>query len=134
VNELRRQALETPLQKRETLRPWPVRPAELPPPARRSAPARPALWARFQRWEQAPEEALAGVEKLILPLAEADRVPQPWRSRTILELPGPCSGGWRRTPSAGWRPPAGRALRALRPTTSPICASAGGCPSPGPSA
>ena len=29
VNELRRQALEALLQKRETLRPWPVRPAEL---------------------------------------------------------------------------------------------------------
>src|SRR5699024_12634890 len=93
VNELRRQALETPLQKRETLRPWPVRPAELPPPARRSAPARPALWARFQRWEQAPEEALAGVEELILPLAEAGRVPQPWRPRTILELPRAMVGG-----------------------------------------
>ena len=93
VNELRRQALEALLQKRETLRPWPVRPAELPPLARRSAPARPALWARFQRWEQAPEEALAGVEKLILPLAEADRVPQPWRSRTILELPRAMFGG-----------------------------------------
>ena len=34
-----------------------------------------------------PEQALSGVEFLILPIAQADRVPREWRSKTILELP-----------------------------------------------
>ena len=34
-----------------------------------------------------PEQALSGVEYLILPIAQADRVPREWRSKTILELP-----------------------------------------------
>ena len=34
-----------------------------------------------------PEQALSGLEALILPIAQADRVPRAWRSKTILELP-----------------------------------------------
>lgn len=89
VNELRRAALESLLHKRETLRPWPMGEAKLPPLVRHLTPARPRLWVRFQTWAQVPEAALqqAGPERLILPLAEADRVPEPWRGKTILELP-----------------------------------------------
>ena len=93
VNELRRQALDALLQKREVLRPWPVQPVEMPALARRAAPARPALWARFETWAQAPAEALDGVEKLILPLAEAEKVPEAYRAKTILELPRAMFGG-----------------------------------------
>ena len=87
VNELRRQALDALLQKREALRPWPVQDAALPPLARRAAPARPALWARFESWAQAPDAALDGAQRLILPLAEADSIPAEYRAKTILELP-----------------------------------------------
>lgn len=93
VNELRRQALDALLQKREVLRPWPVQPVEMPALTRRAAPARPALWARFETWAQAPAEALDGVEKLILPLAEAEKVPEAYRAKTILELPRAMFGG-----------------------------------------
>ena len=34
------------------------------------------LRARFERWDQVPEQALSGVEYLILPIAQADRVPR----------------------------------------------------------
>ena len=34
-----------------------------------------------------PEQALSGVEYLILPIAQADRVPREWRGKTLLELP-----------------------------------------------
>ncbi len=89
VNELRRQALDELLQKREQIRPWPVRQIGLPPLTRRPAPARQALWTRFERWEQVPERALGpdGPARLILPIAEAEKVPAALRGRTILELP-----------------------------------------------
>ena len=34
-----------------------------------------------------PEQALSGGEYLILPIAQADRVPREWREKTLLELP-----------------------------------------------
>ena len=77
------------LQKREALRPWPVEAVALPPLTRRNAPARPQLWARFEKWEQVPQRALDsdGPVRLILPIAEAGRVPEELRGKTILELP-----------------------------------------------
>ena len=87
VNELRREALDALLKKRETLRPWPVNEVELPPLPLRTLPPHRTLRARFERWEQVPEQALSGVEYLILPIAQADRVPREWRAKTILELP-----------------------------------------------
>ena len=81
VNELRRTALEGLQQKREVLHPWPVNDVTLPPPPHRT------LRARFEHWDQVPERALSGIEYLILPIAQADRVPREWRSKTILELP-----------------------------------------------
>ena len=87
VNELRRDALEALLKKREVLRPWPVHEAELDALPLRTLPPHRTLRARFEAWEQVPEQALSGVEYLILPIAQADRVPREWREKTLLELP-----------------------------------------------
>ena len=87
VNELRREALDALLKKREMLRPWPVQDVELEPLPQRTLPPHRTLRARFERWDQVPEQALSGVEYLILPIAQADRVPREWRGKTILELP-----------------------------------------------
>ena len=87
VNELRREALEALLKKREVLRPWPVQDVELEPLPQRTLPPHRTLRARFERWDQVPEQALSGVEYLILPIAQADRVPREWRGKTLLELP-----------------------------------------------
>ena len=60
---------------------------ELPSLPLRTLPPHRTLRARFERWEQVPEQALSGVEYLILPIAQADRVPREWREKTLLELP-----------------------------------------------
>lgn len=87
VNELRREALEALLKKREVVRPWATTEQTVPELVQRPGPARRALRARFENWDQVPENALGGVEYLILPIAQAERVPEKWRARTILELP-----------------------------------------------
>ena len=87
VNELRREALDALLKKREVLRPWPVQDVELEPLPQRTLPPHRTLRARFEHWDQVPEQALSGVEYLILPIAQADRVPREWRGKTLLELP-----------------------------------------------
>ena len=87
VNELRREALDALLKKREVLRPWPTTEEHVPALPQRTLPPHRTLRARFERWDQVPEQALSGVEYLILPIAQADRVPREWRSKTILELP-----------------------------------------------
>ena len=87
VNELRREALDALLKKREVPRPWPVQDVELEPLPQRTLPPHRTLRARFERWDQVPEQALSGVEYLILPIAQADRVPREWRGKTLLELP-----------------------------------------------
>ena len=87
VNELRREALDALLKKREVLRPWPVQDVELEPLPQRTLPPHRTLRARFERWDQVPEQALSGVEYLILPIAQADSVPREWRGKTLLELP-----------------------------------------------
>ena len=87
VNELRREALDALLKKREVLRPWPTTEEHVAALPQRTLPPRHTLRARFERWEQVPERALDGVEYLILPIAQADRVPREWRAKTLLELP-----------------------------------------------
>ena len=87
VNELRREALDALLKKREVLRPWPTTEEHVAVLPQRTLPPRRTLRARFERWEQVPERALDGVEYLILPIAQADRVPREWRAKTLLELP-----------------------------------------------
>lgn len=87
VNELRREALDVLLKKREVLRPWPTTEEHVAALPQRTLPPRRTLRVRFERWEQVPERALDGVEYLILPIAQADRVPREWRAKTLLELP-----------------------------------------------
>ena len=87
VNELRREALDALLKKREVLRPWPTTDEHVPALPLRTLPSRRTLRARFENWEQVPERALDGIEYLILPIAQADRVPRDWRAKTLLELP-----------------------------------------------
>lgn len=87
VNELRREALDALLKKREMLRPWPTTEEHVAALPQRTLPPRRTLRARFERWDQVPERALDGVEYLILPIAQADRVPREWRAKTLLELP-----------------------------------------------
>ena len=87
VNELRREALDALLKKREVLRPWPTTEEHVTALPQRTLPPRRTLRVRFERWEQVPERALDGVEYLILPIAQADRVPREWRAKTLLELP-----------------------------------------------
>ncbi len=87
VNELRREALDALLKKREVLRPWPTTDEHVPALPLRTLPSRRTLRARFENWEQVPERALDGIEYLILPIAQADRVPREWRAKTLLELP-----------------------------------------------
>ena len=87
VNELRREALDALLKKREVLRPWPTTEEHVAALPQRTLPPRRTLRARFERWEQVPERVLDGVEYLILPIAQADRVPREWRAKTLLELP-----------------------------------------------
>ena len=87
ANELRRRALDALLAARSVPVPYAIHPAELPADFPRRAPAAPPkLAARFERAEQMPDAA-AGLALLILPLAQADRVPQPLRGKTLLELP-----------------------------------------------
>lgn len=87
VNELRREALEALLKKREVLRPWATTEERAPELVQRPGAARRVLRARFENWDQVPENALGNVEYLILPIAQANRVPEKWRAKTILELP-----------------------------------------------
>ena len=87
VNELRREALDALLKKREVLRPWPTTDEHVPALPLRTLPSRRTLRARFENWEQVPERALDGIEYLILPIAQADRVSREWRAKTLLELP-----------------------------------------------
>ena len=87
VNELRREALDALLKKREVLRPWPTTEEHVPALPLRTLPPHRTLRARFESWEQVPERALDGIEYLILPIAQADRVPREWRAKPLLELP-----------------------------------------------
>ena len=87
VNELRREALDALLKKREVLRPWPTTEEHVPALPLRTLPPHRTLRARFESWEQVPERAIDGIEYFILPIAQADRVPREWRAKTLLELP-----------------------------------------------
>ena len=87
LNEARRQALDQLLQKRSALQPWPCQDPVLPVVQKRPVPAKKEIWARFAVVEQMPEVLPAELAGLILPIAELDKVPAVWRSRTLLELP-----------------------------------------------
>ncbi|MGN0975408.1 MAG: U32 family peptidase [Gemmiger sp.] len=91
VNDLRRRCLTSLLEKRSA--PHPLR--ICPPPASLTAdfplraplPAQKPLAVRCERYEQFPAGRAGSVRYLILPVAEAEKVPAPLRVRTLLELP-----------------------------------------------
>ncbi len=115
VNELRREALDALLKKREVLRPWPTTEEHVAalPPLRTLPPHR-----HPPRPVRAPGAgagaALSGIEYLILPIAQADRVPREWRAKTLLSCPGSCLASWKRIPPAASRPRRTPVLQAMR--------------------
>ena len=90
-NELRRDVLERLLEFRSAPAPKTVHPCPLPGFASRR-PGRPKLAARFERADQIPVDLAGRLEFLVLPVAEAPRLPEALRPRTLLELPRVCFG------------------------------------------
>ena len=86
-NELRREALETLLEKRSVLVPHGVQPYLAPHFASHPVGAVPTLAARFATVAQCPANFVDRLQWLIFPLSEADKIPAHWRSKTLLELP-----------------------------------------------
>ncbi len=87
-NELRRAALGRLLALREAPAPHPCAAPALPVPGQKRPAAPLPLFARFASAAQLPEEGLLeGLERLILPIAEAGKLPGALRAKTILELP-----------------------------------------------
>ena len=87
-NEMRREALDKLLQKRSEPAPLATKEITLPEYAEHEVGMIPQLAARFETAAQLPgAEYLAKLRYLILPIREADAVPQPLRCKTLLELP-----------------------------------------------
>lgn len=85
-NTLRRTALVQLLSARSAAQPHPVKAYALPDfPAHITG--KPAITARFATVDQIPTEWTGRLARLILPLEEAQRLPEDWRARTLLELP-----------------------------------------------
>ncbi len=105
VNELRREALDALLKKREVLRPWPTTEEHVPALPQRTLPPHRTLRARFERWEQVPEQALerSGVSHPAHCTGRpgAPRVAQQDHSGAA---PGHVRASWSRTPPAALRP------------------------------
>lgn len=86
-NELRRESLETLLEKRSVVTPHAVHPYLPPRFAAHPVGAVPALAARFATVEQCSADFADRLQWLIFPIDEAGTVPAAWRSKTLLELP-----------------------------------------------
>ena len=86
LNEARRQVLDQLLQKRSKVEPWEYHSVPLEQ-VRHTMPAKKQLWARFAAFEQLDLEQSDRFEKIILPIAQAEKVPPSLREKTILELP-----------------------------------------------
>lgn len=85
VNELRRDSLEKLLLLREKAPEREIHSVQLrdtvrPVPGHK-------LMACFAAWEQIPQGAAAQLHRVILPIAEAEKVPEELRAKTVLELP-----------------------------------------------
>ena len=85
VNELRRDSLEKLLLLREKTPERMIHAVQLHD-TRRTVPSH-KLAARFESWEQVPRQAAEQLWRIVLPIAEAEKVPQPLREKTVLELP-----------------------------------------------
>ncbi|MFI3169948.1 MAG: DUF3656 domain-containing protein [Faecalibacterium sp.] len=102
VNEMRREALATLLQKREAVRPWATTPDAIAPTlALHDAPETKPLRASFTAWAQVPTAQIDALEYLILPLTEARHVPKEYRAKTILSLPRAMFGAIEASVTAG---------------------------------
>ena len=86
-NELRRESLETLLEKRSVVTPHAVHPYLPPRFAAHPVGAVPALASRFATVEQCPADFADRLQWLIFPIDEAETVPAAWRGKTLLELP-----------------------------------------------
>ena len=90
-NELRRSLLEKLLAKREAPAPIPAEEKaawELCAlPDRRGGSTKLPLRVRFAYWEQCPKGWADKLDCIILPITEADKVPEALRGKVILELP-----------------------------------------------
>lgn len=102
-NEMRREALDKLLQKRSEPAPLATKEITLPEYAEHEVGMIPQLAARFETAAQLPgAEYLAKLRYLILPIREADAVPQPLRCKTLLELPRAAFGTVEPIPCAAW--------------------------------
>ena len=88
-NELRREALEKLLQKREQPHPIPCVPPVLHEPRRHDVPETIQLQARFRNVQQIPTEPrLMGLlHSIVLPIAQASKVSPTLRHKVLLDLP-----------------------------------------------
>ena len=86
-NELRRDALEQLLAQRTVAVPHAVRPYTLPEFAPHARGGVPRLAARFETTDQLPADCADALGLLVFPIGQWERVPQPLRSKTLLELP-----------------------------------------------
>ena len=86
-NELRRNVLETLLEKRSVVTAHAVQPYLPPRFAAHTVGTVPALAARFATVQQCPADFVETLRWLIFPLTEAEKVPAAWRGKTLLELP-----------------------------------------------
>ncbi len=86
LNEARRTVLEQLLEKRSTVKPWAFLPIYLTE-ATHKIPEQKQIWARFAAAEQIPTEYIGKFSKIILPISQAEKIPQNLRPKTILELP-----------------------------------------------
>lgn len=85
INELRRDSLEKLLALREKLPERQINTVQLcntvrPVPGHKLA-------ARFENWAQIPAGAAENLWRIVLPIAQAEKVPEALRAKTVLELP-----------------------------------------------
>lgn len=86
-NELRREALETLLEKRSLVTSHPVQTFDLPAFPSHTVGSVPALATRFSTVEQCPADFVDSLQWLIFPIEQAQKVPAAWRGKALLELP-----------------------------------------------
>lgn len=85
VNELRRDSLEKLLLLREKAPQRKINTVQLHDTVRTVPGHR--LTARFAAWKQIPQGAAAMLHRIVVPIAEAEKVPENLRGKVILELP-----------------------------------------------
>ena len=92
INEARRTALGQLLEKRSKITPWKFISQEIVLPVH-TIPSRKPLWIRLNAIEQLDLDQNDRFETIILPISQAEKVPESLRSKTFLELPRAMFGG-----------------------------------------